>query len=68
MGNYRCYLSKIKESQLPVDAQKELAYLRKRLKEADDWGTYHFYCANGDYDFLPERLKKKYDKELKNES
>lgn len=60
MAKYRCYLTPRDEEYLSEKARKELAYLRKRLKEAEDLNTYHLYCRLGDDP--PKQLAKKFDK------
>jgi hypothetical protein len=57
---YRCHLAKKEETLLPDKAQKELDYLRKRLKDKDDEILYLIYCILGDEP--PGNIAKKFGK------
>ena len=56
----RFYLTAKEEKLLPENVQKELKWLRGKLKEEKDLAHYHLYCRMGDEP--PERLSRKFDK------
>jgi hypothetical protein len=58
MSRYRCYLTAKEEKKLPEKVRKELSFLRKRLKDSEDWANYNIHCRFGDP--VPERLEKKF--------
>jgi len=59
-ARYRCYLTKKEEILLPDKVQKELNYLRNRLKDTGDEIHYLICCILGDEP--PIGLAKKFDK------
>lgn len=60
MSRYRCHITAKEESKLPEKVRKELTFLRRRLKNAEDLAHYHFCCRCGDEP--PKRLSEKFDK------
>lgn len=59
--NYRCYTTLKEEKLIPDNIQKELKYLRNRLKEKDDEIYYLICCILGDEPSDP-KISEKFDK------
>lgn len=60
MARYRCYTTENEEKRASDSIQKELAWLRNRVKERDEKITYLEYSMMGDYEDLPKKLKNKF--------